>query len=130
MELKITGATLPGRTGLWDIAIANGYITDVAACIPQQAAMILNVQGQLVIPGLVDAHMHLDKALLSESCSVVEDSFDEAMRETSRAKQSFTVADIQTRARRAIENAIALLLHPRLSLLALPSLPYQLQIST
>lgn len=107
MDLKITGATLPGCTGLWDIAIANGYITNVATSIPQQANTILDVQGQLAIPGLVDVHMHLDKALLLESCSVIEGSFEEAMRETSRAKQSFTVADIQTRARRAIENAIA-----------------------
>lgn len=107
MDLKITGSTLPGRTGRWDIAIADGYITDIASSIPQKAAMMLDAQGQLVIPGLVDAHMHLDKALLLESCPVIEGTFDEAMRETLRAKQSFTVADIQTRARRAIENAIA-----------------------
>lgn len=107
MDLKIKGATLPGRTGRWDIAIANGYITDIAPDLPEKAAMMLDAQGQLVIPGLVDAHMHLDKALLLDSCPAIEGTFDEAMRETLRAKQSFTVADIQTRARRAIEKAIA-----------------------
>jgi cytosine deaminase len=60
-----------------------------------------------VIPGFVDAHMHLDKALLLDRCQSVEGTFDEAMRETLRAKQSFTVEDIQARARCAIAQAIS-----------------------
>jgi cytosine deaminase len=107
MDLKIAGARLPGRSGFWDVAISEGLIQKVAEAVPDRAATILNVQGQLVIPGLVDAHMHLDKVFLLERCQRVEGTFDEALRETLQAKRAFTVADIQARARRAIEGAIA-----------------------
>lgn len=50
--------------------------------------------------------MHLDKVCLLERCQRVDGTFAEAMRETLRAKRNFTVDDIQTRARWAIEQAI------------------------
>lgn len=107
MDLKITKACLPGRTGQWDIGIAAGTITAIAPYITDTATTTLDASGHLIIPGLVDAHIHLDKALLLDRCHSVEGTFDEAMRETLRAKQCFTVEDIQTRARRVIEQAIA-----------------------
>ncbi len=112
IDLKITEASLLGRKGLWDIAIrtdanATSQIIDIAPQIAAPADIIVEAQGRLVIPGFVDAHMHLDKALLLDRCQSVEGTFKEAMRETLRAKQSFTVEDIQTRARRAIAQAIS-----------------------
>lgn len=106
MDFKIAGATLPGQTGRWDIAITNGQIADIASTLPEPASTTLDVQGQLVIPGLVDAHMHLDKVCLLKRCRQVDGTFAEAMRETLRAKRAFTVDDIQFRARWAIEQAI------------------------
>jgi cytosine deaminase len=121
MDLKITDARLPERDGFWDITISQGYISAVAESVssslsfasvnpasvnPASARVTLNAQGQLLIPGLVDAHMHLDKVFLLDRCQRVEGNFDEALRETWRAKRAFTVEDIQSRARRAIEQAI------------------------
>ncbi|MDX2212619.1 MAG: amidohydrolase family protein [Oculatellaceae cyanobacterium bins.114] len=108
LDLKITGAVLPRRDGVWDIAIAQTRIVDIAPAIATPAHQTLDAHDYLLIPGLVDAHFHLDKALILNRAPAVEGTFQEAMRETMRLKQSFTVADIQTRARRAIENAIAL----------------------
>jgi cytosine/creatinine deaminase len=109
MDLKIIGASLPGKRGLWDVAIANGRILAVAPDLSDSSAVImLDANGHLLIPGLVDPHFHLDKAFLLDRCHAVEGNFSEAMRETLRAKQTFTVADIQARGRRAIEQAIAL----------------------
>lgn len=108
IDLKIQGVRLPDRSGTWDVAIANGYITEIASVIPAPAATLLAAVNQLLIPGLVDAHFHLDKALLLDRYPAQQGNFAEAMRETLRLKQSFTIADIQTRARRIIENAIAL----------------------
>jgi cytosine deaminase len=107
MDLKIVNASLPDRTGTWDIAIDNGQITDIRSSIPNSAKTVLEAQGRLVIPGLVDAHIHLDKVFLLERCQRSTGTFDEAIRETLNAKQRFTIADIQDRARRAIEHAIA-----------------------
>jgi cytosine/creatinine deaminase len=107
MDLKITRVRVPGQTGLWDIAIAHGLIVEVAPTIAAPATTTLDANGHLLIPGLVDPHFHLDKALLLDRCVASAGNFAEAMQETLRAKQSFTVEDIQTRARRIIEQAIA-----------------------
>ena len=112
IDLKITAASLLGHEGRWDIALGtdpNGFsqILEVAPKIAASADKVIEAQGKLVIPGFVDAHMHLDKALLLDRCNGVEGTFAEAMRETLRAKQSFTVEDIQARARRVIEQAIS-----------------------
>lgn len=108
MDLKITTAQLLGQTGLWDVAIANGRIAAIAPVIPSFAPTIIDAAGRLLIPGLVDAHLHLDKALLLDRAPAVEGTFAEAMRETRRLKETLTVDDIQIRSRRVIENAIAL----------------------
>ena len=109
MSLKITNVTLPDRKGNWNVAIANGYITSIttAKSNSPEAEKILDGKGQLLIPGLVDAHIHLDKALLLDRYPAVEGTFTEALQKTLQAKQEYTVADIQTRARKIIEKAIA-----------------------
>lgn len=106
IDLKIQAVRLPGRSGTWDVAIADGQIVGLAAVITELAVQVIEGDDRLLIPGLVDAHIHLDKALLLERCPAQQGNFAEAMRETLRLKQSFTVGDIQARARQAIERAI------------------------
>lgn len=108
MDLKITTAQLLGQNGLWDVAIANGRIAAIAPVVPSFAPTVIDAAGRLIIPGLVDGHLHLDKAFLFDRAPAIEGTFAEAMRETRRLKESFTVDDIRIRARRVIENAIAL----------------------
>ncbi len=109
MSLKIINATLPDRTDYWDIAIANGCIAEIAVAdsTTQATDKVLDAKGQLLIPGLVDAHIHLDKALLLDRYPAVEGSFSEALQKTLQAKQEYTIADIQIRAKTIIERAIA-----------------------
>ena len=108
MSLKITNVTLPDRNGNWNIAIANGYITEITAePINEDTDRTLDGKGNLLIPGLVDPHIHLDKALLLERYPAVAGTFDEALQKTLQAKSEYTVADIQARARKVIEKAIA-----------------------
>jgi cytosine/creatinine deaminase len=124
MDLTIYCAKLPDRTGLWDIGIAQGRIAElVPSSSPVAPAFsasqtfpinqtfsanqTLTANGHLVIPGLIDPHFHLDKALLLDRAPAQEGSFAEAMQETLRLKRTFTVEDIQVRARRVLEGAIA-----------------------
>ncbi|PSB29283.1 amidohydrolase family protein [Stenomitos frigidus] len=107
MDLKITQAWLPGRSHPCDIAIDKGTIIEIAPAISGTATTMLEAQGKLVIPGLVDAHIHLDKAFLLDRVDWQTGTFTEALQETANAKRSFTIADIQTRARRVLEQAIA-----------------------
>ena len=108
MSLKITNVTLPDRKGNWNVAIANGYITKITAeLIAEETDETLDGKGNLLIPGLVDPHIHLDKALLLDRYPAVAGTFDEALQKTLEAKSKYTVADIQARARKVIEQAIA-----------------------
>lgn len=107
MNLKITNVTLPDRKGHWQVAIANGYIQEIAGEIWTKTVQTFDAQGKLLIPGLVDPHVHLDKALLLPRYPAVTGTFTEAMEKTLQAKQEYTLEDIQSRARKVIEKAIA-----------------------
>ncbi|NEP17088.1 MAG: amidohydrolase family protein, partial [Leptolyngbya sp. SIO4C1] len=89
------------------IAIQSGHITDIAPQIKATARQTIDAEGKLVIPGLVDAHLHLDKALLLAQRPAQTGTFQEALTATGSLKQKFTVEDIQARARRVIEDEIA-----------------------
>lgn len=104
-NLRIVKACLPGREGLWEIGVTDGVVTQVDRSVAGDTT--LDALGQLVIPGLVDAHIHLDKVFLLDRCPRIEGTFREAMRETLKAKQAFTIADIQARARQALQQAIS-----------------------
>jgi cytosine deaminase len=57
--LRYGAATLE----LLDIRISSdGRIADIGPSLPSDEAEILSVAGQLVLPGLVDMHQHLDKS--------------------------------------------------------------------
>jgi cytosine deaminase len=59
-----------------------------------------------VTPGLVESHIHLDKALLSDRTPSVEGTLQEAIRITGEAKRRFTVEDIRSRARAVLDLAL------------------------
>ncbi|MEU5863209.1 amidohydrolase [Nonomuraea sp. NPDC047529] len=46
-----------------DLLVRDGRIHQVGASLDAPGALVLDVTGQLVLPGLVDAHCHLDKTL-------------------------------------------------------------------
>ena len=105
--LKIDNATLAGRDGYWSIAMEAGGIIDVARHLETTAQETIDAEGRLVIPGLVDGHLHLDKALLFAQHPAQTGTFQEALQETGSLKRRFTIDDIQSRARQILENEIA-----------------------
>jgi len=108
---RVDGATLCGEDGLWDLHIEDGRVKTVQpakaeVCGDEQPG-VLNVGDRLVLPGFVDAHVHLDKAYLLDRCCAKTGDFTEALEQTMAAKRNFSHDDIVQRARRMIENAIA-----------------------
>ena len=106
LDLILRAARIAGREErLLDIGIAAGRIVAIeptlAADGPEE-----RIEGCLVTPGLVETHIHLDKSRISDRCTIVEGTLQEAIAETARAKQAFTEEDIVTRARRTLEQAI------------------------
>lgn len=104
-DLLLHGARLPDREGLVDIAIVGERIAAVDTAAGP-ARETIDLGGRLVTPGLVESHIHLDKALLSDRTAPTAGTLDEAIRLTGQAKQAFTVEDIRARARRVLDLAV------------------------
>ena len=104
-DLLLQGCRLPdGR--LVDLGTLEGKIAEIGALTGRPAHRAVDCGGLVLTPGLVDAHIHLDKALLSERAPSVEGTVAEALRVTAEAKRRFTVEDIRARARRALDQAV------------------------
>ena len=63
MKMLIKGGTvvdpLTGSLAVSDILIENGVITDIGRDLSSLDAEIINAEGKLVAPGLIDMHVHL-----------------------------------------------------------------------
>ena len=97
---------MPTDTGPIDLGIAGGRIARLAPRIFESAPTEVDAGGRLLIPGLVEAHFHLDKALLGAGAPAGAATVAGAIRATAEAKRRFTVEDIAARARRALEMAV------------------------
>ena len=89
-----------------DIGCRDGRIAEVGDLRGRSAARAVDCGGRVATPGLVEAHIHLDKAYLSDRTPSVEGTLDEAIRVTGLAKRRFTIDDIRARARRVLDLAI------------------------
>src|SRR5262245_5373964 len=106
-DLILRGARIAGREAEpADIGIAAGRIAAIAPSLPGGGAREEPVDGQLVLPGLVETHIHLDKSRIIDRCTITAGTVKEAIAETAQAKGAFSEADIEARARRTLEQAI------------------------
>ncbi len=60
-DLLLRGGRPWGSDGKGDVLVRDGLVAQVGPGIDAPAAEVLDVTGLLVLPGLVDAHCHLDK---------------------------------------------------------------------
>jgi cytosine deaminase len=105
VDLVLRGARLVDRDGLVDIAIAGQRIVGIDVIAPA-ARESIDVGGRLVTPGLVESHIHLDKAFLDDRLVSTAQSLEEAIRLTGEAKRLFTADDIRARGRRVLDLAV------------------------
>lgn len=105
MDWILRQARLADDQPLVDLALHNGRIAAIAATITTQTAQEWDLAGRVVIPGLVDAHTHLDKSYVpthNQSGTLLE-----AIAVWRQYKVTRTKADIERTVRRALETAIA-----------------------
>jgi cytosine deaminase len=106
-DLILKSARLGAADGsLSHIGIADGRIAAIAPDLGGDCETI-DAGGHLVMRGLVETHIHLDKSCVIDRCNIIEGTLQEAIAETARVKRGFTTEDIAARASRTLERAIA-----------------------
>src|ERR1035437_1764768 len=93
-----------------DILIENGKIAQVAPAgvLPEpRTEDVLDCEGRAVIPGFVETHLHLDKALLDARMPNLAGTLEGAIKVTGALKARFTMEDVLERSRTVLDLAIA-----------------------
>ena len=108
MDLIIRNACLlqEGELRIADIGIDGTTIAAVAPALNADERE-MDAGGCLVIPGMIETHIHLDKTCILDRCRIEEGTVAEAVRETAAAKRNFTVEDVYARGKRTLERCIA-----------------------
>lgn len=89
-----------------DIGVAGGSIVAIESGLKTEAREI-DASGCLVVPGMIETHIHLDKTCILDRCGIEEGTVAEAVRQTASAKRDFTVEDIYARGRITLERCIS-----------------------
>ncbi|KWR77204.1 N-acyl-D-amino-acid deacylase [Cupriavidus sp. IDO] len=122
MDLLIRNACVRDDEPLTDIAIRDGRIVHMEPGIDIGAAEIIDAGGRAVIPGLVEPHLHLDKALLHRRLPARFGTLDEAIRVTGVLKSKQERHDVLDRSRQVLDMAVrngtvAIRAHPDVDLI-------------
>jgi cytosine deaminase len=103
MDLIIRNAQLRHTEGNRDIGISGGKIVEISPKIAEQAKQEIDAQRRLTAPTFIDAHVHLDKALISEVVRPnVSGTLGEAIEIIWEKKRAYTVEDIVERANKVL----------------------------
>ena len=94
-----------GDQNLVDIALDGGHITAVGANLQQRGLEAWDLAGRVVLPGLVDPHVHLDKTYAPFDNK--SGTLEEAIRVWREHKGRFSHADHKARALKAVRQAVA-----------------------
>jgi cytosine deaminase len=104
-SIKFTNMRLPDTPDtISELYVKEGRFT--AAPHNPATARVVDLKGHLVLPGLIETHIHLDKACIMDRCRLEDGSLAEAVASTSAAKADFTEADVYSRGARLLEQAI------------------------
>ena len=106
LDLILRNAHIAGGDGeTLDIGIAGGRIAALAPDLSSEAPSE-QLDGRLVVPGLVETHIHLDKSCILDRCRSEQGTLEEAVAEVAVAKRTFTEQDVYERARRTLESRL------------------------
>jgi cytosine/creatinine deaminase len=106
-DLLLRNARLPEGGETVDIGVSAGRIAAIGPGLGAEAGEVVECSGRLVSPGLVETHIHLDKTCTIDRCECeTARNPHRAMERTSAIKHTFTVEDVNARARRTLEKCI------------------------
>ena len=106
LDILMKNVRLEDGQELVDIAIQEGKIKEISQEITENADKVIDGQGRVAIPGLVESHIHLDKALIADRKPNKSGTLKEAIEVTAELKPTFTEDDIYERAKKTLEMII------------------------
>jgi cytosine deaminase len=106
LDVALRGARVRDDGPLVDIGIVGSRIFSVVPNLAESATSEIACDGRVVLPGLVESHLHLDKAFLADRQPNQSGTLAEAIRVTGELKTSITAEDISERAERALLLAV------------------------
>jgi cytosine deaminase len=114
-ELVVRDGYLADRDAVMDVAVADGRITAIEERIDERAPTELDAGGDLVSPGLVDAHVHLDMSLSStgdrlprnnDGRSGMDDVLEKTADYFAGTDSEHLESNVRTVGRRAVANGV------------------------
>lgn len=103
--LKIINARIGEDERHHELYVEDGYfVTALSSAATQWDT--LDLRGGLIMPGLVETHIHLDKACIMQRCHLREGTLAEAVAQTRAAKAGFTEEDVYRRGAQVLDKAI------------------------
>src|ERR1700736_4435363 len=108
LDILVKNVALWGTKGLCDLGIADGHFVSIGHDAASSIAVLtLDAEGRMAVPGFVEPHIHLDKALISECAPVnVSGPLTEAIEILWEIKRNYTVEEIAGRASRVLVQAL------------------------
>ena len=108
MDLLFRRARLTDEAPLMDVAISGGRFAAIAPGLPDtRARREIDADGRVLVPGLVESHLHLEKALVMERRPNRSGTLTEALAVSAALKPTFTREDIDARARRVLRMLVS-----------------------
>ena len=122
MDLLIHNVRVWDDKPLMDIGIKDGKIAAIEEGLEASAKEAIDAEGRAVIPGMVEPHMHLEKAFLHRRLPPVLGTLEEAIRVTGILKSKQERNDVLDRSRQVLDMAVkngtvALRAHPDVDLI-------------
>jgi cytosine deaminase len=106
MDLIFRNARIDDRSTLADVGIAGGRIVAVAPGLAAAAGEEIDAAGRVLLPGLVESHLHLEKAFVMDRKPNRSGTLMEAIAVTAALKPTFTREDIEARSRRVLKQLV------------------------
>jgi cytosine/creatinine deaminase len=91
-----------------DVRVEGELVLGVSGNAAAGAAEVVDCRGHLVLPAFVDAHVHLDKALIRDELDEHDGTLAGAIGAIHERKRRYTVEDVRARARAVIEESVRL----------------------
>lgn len=107
MSLLLKNCTLRQREGLWDVYCEDKLIREISQNSDRKAETVIDLEGKLLVPALIDPHIHLDKVNILDSVRKnVSGTLTEAIEIIWDRKKQYTDEDVILRAGAVLDKAL------------------------